>query len=386
MHILHISADFSNTKVHANLYKQLDLMGIEQTIFNPIRKEKRNTIGSNEFDAGHTHFVYAHVIKPFHHYAYHIKRQAIFKALQNQVDLKSIDLVHATSLFTDGGQAYMIYKKYRIPYFVAVRTTDINGFLEQLPNTWIAGKKILKNAQKIFFISKALMVRFANHKVIRPILPDIEHKMMLIPNGIDDYFLNRICREQHSGHQVLYVGDFSSNKNVTRLGDAVLLLRKEFGFEDVTLTLVGGGKASDYSIQTMIDNHPEALRYLGPIYDKEKLCEVFRSHSLFAMTSFNETFGLVYVEALSQNLPVVYTKGQGIDGLFDESVGIGVNPISVDEIKSAIKTILSSPERFSNGTVDFEEFRWSKVAEKYKSFYDLFEREGVFGNEYVNTN
>ena len=121
----------------------------------------------------------------------------------------------------------------------------------------------------------------------------------------------------------------------------------------------------------MIDNHPEAISYLGAIYEKDKLCEVFRSHTLFAMASFTETFGLVYVEALSQNLPVVFTKGQGIDGLFDESVGIGVNPLSIDDIKSAIKTILSSPELYSNETINFEDFRWSCVAEKYLSFYNL---------------
>ena len=55
-----------------------------------------------------------------------------------------------------------------------------------------------------------------------------------------------------------------------------------------------------------------------------------RSCSVFAMPSIFETFGLVYLEALSQNLPVVYTKGQGIDGMFDNTVGIGVDPLSVD--------------------------------------------------------
>ena len=370
MRILHICSDFSNTKVHANLYKQLDLMGVEQTIFNPIREKKEDTIGCNEFDAVHTYFIYAPVVKPLHRYVYHIKRRAIFRVLVNQIDCKSIDLVHATSLFTDGGQAYKIYKKYHVPYVVAVRATDTSGFLEQLPNTWIAGKKILKNAKKIFFISKALMDQFANHKVIKPIMPEIEHKMILIPNGIDDYFLDRVCRERHSGHKVLYVGDFSSNKNVVRLCEAVLQLRTELNYEDVTLTLVGGGKASNDTIQTMIEDHPEAIRYLGPIYDKEKLCKEFRSHSLFAMASITETFGLVYVEALSQNLPVVFTKGQGIDGLFDDSVGIGVNPLSIDDIKSAIKTILSSPERYSNWTVNFELFRWSRVAEEYLSLYN----------------
>lgn len=370
MHILHISNDFSNTKVHANLYKHLDKLGVEQTIFNPIRVEKRNTIGRNEFDAEHTRFVYADVVKPFHRYVYHIKQQAVYHSLKKKVNLKEIDMVHAATLFSDGGVAYRIYKKYHIPYVVAVRGTDINGFLNKLPNTWIMGRKILCNAKVIFFISKALMDEFANHKVIQPILPDIKDKMMLVPNGIEDYFLDHVNHEPRVGHKVLYVGDFSPNKNVVRLCEAVIQLRKEDGFEDTTLTIVGGGKAVGDGVQTMIDSHPDCIKFLGPIYDKDKLCEVFRSNFVFAMPSFSETFGLVYMEALSQNLPVVYTKGQGIDGLFDEMVGIGVNPASVDDIKNAIKTILASPKKYSNTSIDFEKFRWSYVAEKYMSLYN----------------
>lgn len=32
------------------------------------------------------------------------------------------------------------------------------------------------------------------------------------------------------------------------------------------------------------------------------------------MPSFKETFGLVYAEALSRFIEVIYTKGQGFDG------------------------------------------------------------------------
>lgn len=38
------------------------------------------------------------------------------------------------------------------------------------------------------------------------------------------------------------------------------------------------------------------------------------------MPSFTESFGLVYAEAMSQGLPVIYSKGQGFDGQFAEGV------------------------------------------------------------------
>lgn len=367
MHILHISGDFCNTKVHVNLYQKLTEQGIRQTIYCPVRS--KDQIGRNKFSADNTEIIYDFVVKPHHRYVYHIKRVDMFRSLQRKVNLQEVDLIHAATLFTDGGQAYKIYKKYHIPYVVAVRNTDINGFLDLLPNTWPAGKKILRNAEKIFFISKALMNKFSSHKVIKPFLPEIKDKMTLVPNGIDDYYLDHVNHETHDGNKVLYVGDFSSNKNVPRLCEAIMELRKEDAFQDVTLTLVGGGNNTTNEIQATLETHPEAFQYLGPIYDKERLCEVFKAHAVFAMPSIHETFGLVYLEALSQNLPIVYTKGQGVDGLFDDSVGIGVNPLSVAEIKNAIKTILSHKEQFSNVNIDFEQYCWNSIAEKYITYY-----------------
>jgi len=369
MQILHISNDFSNTKVHSNLFKRLDKLGIRQTIFNPIIISRRGTIGCNEFSANQTSFIYADIVKPYHRYVYHIKRRDIFQALEERVDLKEIDLVNATTLFSDGGQAYKIHKKYGIPYIVSVRNTDINGFLDKLPNTWVAGYRILSDAKKIIFISKALMSKFANHKVIKPILPKIQDKMLLIPNGIDDYYLDHISHNFHGGHKVIYVGDFSDNKNVKRLCEAVLWLKNEKGLNDVSLTLVGGGKNKTNKIQAIIDQNPDVFHYTGPVYDKAKLCELYAGHSLFAMPSIHETFGLVYIEALTQILPIIYTKGQGVDGLFDNTVGEKVNPTSVQDITNALHAILMNPYKYSNDNVDFSLFKWSMIAEKYLELF-----------------
>ena len=59
-----------------------------------------------------------------------------------------------------------------------------------------------------------------------------------------------------------------------------------------------------------------------------------KEHQIFAMPSFNETFGLVYIEALSQNLPILYTKSEGIYKYFEEGhFGIGVEPSNIASIK-----------------------------------------------------
>lgn len=367
MKILHIANDFCHTKVHLNLFKMLDEKGVEQIIYNPVRDKSH--IGRNSFKGNHTQIVYSYVVKPFHKYFYHIKRRTIFKDLVKQIDVREINLSHASTLFTDGGLAYKLYKKYHIPYVVAIRNTDVNGFLELLPNTWISGLKILLHAERIFFISEGLKKKFENHFVIRPILKKIKHKFVLIPNGIDDYFLDHITHEICYENKVIYVGDFSANKNVVRLAKAVLRLRHDPGFEDTVLTVVGGGNNKTNEVEQIFASNPEAFNYVGKVYDKQKLCEIFRSNSVFVMPSIHETFGLVYLEALSQNLPVLFTKGQGIDGLFAPTIGLGVNPLSENEIYAALKQLLSQRNSFSNKDVNFENFRWNGIADKYIAYY-----------------
>lgn len=370
MNILHIANDFCYTKVHSNLYKALDARGIDQVVFTPVRKD--TPVGKNEFDGKHTRFVYANVVKPIHKFLYHRKAACVYKALCCDVDLREVNLVHATTLFTDGIQAYKLYKEYGLPYMVAVRNTDINDFMRMMPHTWLDGIKILLHAEKIFFISSALKTKFESSFVIKPILSKIRHKLCLIPNGIEDFYLDNLSRNTNYNKGVIYIGNFSANKNVKRLCEALIELRQEDEFNDITLTLIGGGQDSNGDVSQVIEENKDFIKYLGPIFDKAEICKILRQNSVFAMPSITETFGLVYVEALSQNLAVIYTKGQGIDGYFDASVGKAVKPLSVHDIKEALKSVLSNRDEYSNKSVEFEKFRWEHIADSYYDFYFEF--------------
>lgn len=375
MNILHICNDFVGSAVHTNLYRELDVLGVSQTIFTCVYKN--DEVDKNRFSAAHTQFVYANILRSFYRPFYHIKKRVMTFFLEKKVDVKNFDCIHATTLFTNGAQAYEMHKKYGTPYVVAVRNTDMSLFLNKAPYAWSIGRKILLNASKIVFISKAMMEAFENHKVISPIADRIRDKFCLCPNGIDSYWLENISHVPKTGKNLLYVGDFGANKNVGRVIDAVLELAEEPGFEGIHLTLVGGGKSinglkandAEALVMDRIEANPERISFLGKIYEKPRLRSVFSDCDLFVMASIHETFGLVYVEALSQNLPVVYTKGQGIDGLFGPCAGVGVNPLSVKSIKDAIRYVLKNQQAYSNAGIDFSDFDWTKIAKNYIKLY-----------------
>ena len=240
MNILHISNGFANSKVHSNLAAALDKLGLEQTVYCPVREEQ--LLGRNQFEGNHIHFVYSLCIKPWYKYVYHFKKWMLYRDLKNRIDLNRFDIIHAATLFSDGGLALMAFKKYGIPYVVAVRNTDINHYIKTLKHTHNTGREILLNASKIVFISRGEMNEFFESTFVKPILDKIKSKIIVQPNGIDDYWIDHKSEEKRDGKNVLYIGDFSANKNVVRLIEAIKILRKQEGFENVRLIIVGGEK------------------------------------------------------------------------------------------------------------------------------------------------
>ena len=366
MKILHVCNDVCGIKVHANLYKSLDGLGLEQTIFTYFRDANLN--GRNSFESIGTEFVYSNVLHLYHRALYHLKIRDVYRELQGWVNLPLFDCVHAVTLFSDGALAYRVKKDYGKPYVVSVRNTDVNTFLGYAPHTWQMGRKVLLNASKIIFISHALKEKFCSHVAVKGILSQIENKFVVQPNGIDDYWIDHVWRKKKSGNNILYVGKFDSNKNVVRLIKVVCALKKEY--PDLQLNLVGGKGGQEKDVQKWVQKYSSWIHYHGEVYDKDVLREIYSNNAIFAMPSIFETFGLVYIEALTQNLRLLYTKGQGIDGLFKEKIGESVNPLSVKDIKCGLAKLLAFPQIYvGNQSIDFESFRWRVIAKVYKEIY-----------------
>ena len=59
-------------------------------------------------------------------------------------------------------------------------------------------------------------------------------------------------------------------------------------------------------------------RYLGRVEGVEGMKRFYAGCDVLLVPSKMETFGMVYLEAMSQGVPVIYTRGQGFDGQFPE--------------------------------------------------------------------
>ena len=151
------------------------------------------------------------------------------------------------------------------------------------------------------------------------------------------------------------------------MAQAVETLHAEF--PEIRLDLVGSGGASEQQIRKFVEGKPYIHMY-GQISEKDKLVRIYRNNAIFAMPSLYETFGLVYIEALTQNLRLLYTKGTGIDGLLD-NVGEAVESPSVERIANGLRKLIKNYGHYDGlKKMDFSYFDWDVIADQYIEMFN----------------
>lgn len=365
--VLHVCNDLYYSKVHTNLYRELDQAGVKQVVFSPVRK---NIPENHTFEGENTTFIYAHILKRIHRLFFFHKIERTVREIEEKVDLNQISCCHATTLFSDGMVAMELHRKYGIPYVVVVRNTDVNAFLRYMPHLWWVHRAVLESAEKVVFIAPALQQRLLKHLTLVGMRDTVEKKVLLVPNGINEFWINNLQPDNNTAnpHHLLFAGIFNRNKNVPRLIQAVLDLRTQF--PDIHLDIAGEGGDDERHVHALMEKHADCICYHGKVTDLEVMKNLYRSNHILAMPSKSETFGLVYVEAMSQGLSVMWSRGEAIDGMFPEHIGEAVNPLNIKDIKMALEKMLSHPEDYQAPSSEmFNIFRWKHVAQQYITIY-----------------
>lgn len=368
MRVLHINCNYMTTVLHQTMVEHLDKTGVESHVFAPVYDAGMAVIKPN------SNVTVAECFNKWDRIHFGYKQRKIISGLQSRIDLSDFDIIHAYTLFTDGNCAMEMSEKYGIPYVVAVRSTDMNNFFRYKP--WLRGRgiRIMEKASAVFFLSKRYMDDMLNKYVPESKRESIRAKSSVVPNGIDDFWLkntppahteDRFSKIRNKKLDIIIAGRINKNKNQLTLMTAVEKLN-EAGYE-ARLTVVGN--TEDEAVLQQLKKS-SAVTCL-PAKPKEELISLYRNSDIFAMPSYEETFGLVYAEAMSQGLPVIYTKGQGFDGQFPEGeAGYSVDPDSPEDIMKKIVSVCQAYESISaKGTELAKNFNWDGIVNGYKTIY-----------------
>ena len=84
----------------------------------------------------------------------------------------------------------------------------------------------------------------------------------------------------------------------------------------------------------------QKIQFLGRL-SNDKVLQEMQKADVFILPSVNETFGMVYLEAMASGCITVCTKGDGIDGIIIDSENGFLTEPTVDGIKETILRIKS---------------------------------------------
>lgn len=366
MKIFHINCNYLSTTLHQCLIEHLEPLGVENRIFAPIYPGFARKIRPND------NVQVSECFQKRDRFLFFVKQEKILRAAKSVFSEARFDCIHAHTLFTDGVCARRLSRESGTPYVVAVRNTDVNLFLQKRVLLRPLGLKVLRDAAKVVFLSDPYRRKVLDAYVPEKYRREIETKSVVIPNGIDDFWLSHRYAEKNPPAalepplQILFAGRVLPDKNLRGVVSAVQLLRAK-------------GYDADF---TVIGPHPDRALYeelkqydfvtLKEPMEKESLIDAYRQADLFVMPSFHETFGLVYAEAMTQGLPVIYSRGEGFDGQFpDGEVGFAVDPRDPQQIADRILEAAASYGVISNRcAARAERFRWAQIAEIYRSLYE----------------
>lgn len=372
MRVLHINCNYTNSALHRTMIRHLSAHGGEHRVFIPTDGGIPFVCEENEVEAK----CFTHLDR----YVYFKKQAQIMAAAERAYDTGGFDCIHAYTLFTDGNCAMRLSEKYGIPYVVAVRNTDLNGFFKRRALLRPRGIKILERASAVFFLSEEYRRQLLEKYVPESKREAILAKSHVIPNGIDPFWLEHTAPEKteeelrriESGTlRLIFSGRIIRYKNPLRTAEAVKTLNAA-GY-DVRLTAVG--PAVEQKLLDALLKY-DSVTYI-PSQPREKLMELYRENDIFVMPSTDETFGLVYPEAMSQGLPVVYSVGEGFFGQFPEGeAGWGADPHDTDDVAAKILLAAAHCREISRRCPALaRRFDWDAITRRYEAVYELVREE-----------
>ena len=378
MNVLQICSFYTSSKLYKNLFENLDEKGINNFVYIPSKKKDINI---NISDNTNIKYYYSNIFKNgntlieklenvIQKILFYKREEIILEDITRKINLDKVNITHAHSLFIDGYVAYQLKKRKNIEYIVAIRNMDLNIMFKYMVHLRRDAIEILLNAKKVVFISPSYKELVINKYIPKQHRKSIEEKSDIIPNGIDDFWMKNKFNDKrkyidNESLNLIFVGKINKNKNIPTIINVVKKIN-EHGLK-CKLNIIGEGLLLE---KLKKKYRYEYIYFLGS-KNKEDIIDYYRQADIFIMCSKHETFGLVYVEAMSQGLPIIYTRGQGIDKYFkDGTVGYSVAYNNIDEIIDRISKITSNYEVIVNNCLNsFKEFNWNNISNIYKDIY-----------------
>lgn len=181
--------------------------------------------------------------------------------------------------------------------------------LKMLKYTGKDYKKQIENVDIWGYRSLPLKREFENYTGMNP-------KHFMCYSGIPKHFLEHphSCNTQKPLNRFIYVGSFIKRK----YPEKILLALKATSISNFSLSYIGDGVNKRLLEKIIKKYHWENKVTLHGYLTREEIPMILAKSQCFIMISKDETFGLVYLEAMSMGCITIASKNEGMEGIIQD--------------------------------------------------------------------
>lgn len=280
------------------------------------------------------------------------------------------DIIHAHVALPDGFAGTMVKRDYGKPLVVTIHGEDLYVTIHRNDACWHAIARVFTEADRIVTVSTRLN-EIAASRVGFP------EKLTVVGNGVDlgvSGTASAELRAIYGGSRII----LSASYLIARKGldfniRAVSQLTE--GHPNIKYLVIGGGSESSYLRRLASNlNLQNCIEFLGELPHNEVM-EYMAIADIFSLPSWNEAFGVVYIEAMMHGTPVIACEGEGIADVIEHGkTGLLVKPKDVESLAQAMDYLLSNPEKAQEvgeqaRKLVLENYTWEVNARRYIEIY-----------------
>lgn len=212
------------------------------------------------------------------------------------------DIIHAHMLPVEGHAGLLLGRALGLPVALTVHGTDVMRYFSPSSQPWPRNRNTAEQVSALMAVSG---------KLARLLAPYRSAPIEVVSNGID---LSSFPTEHRRMHQRLLAGAaFRRQKCMHTTVEAFCALATEF--PQATLTVFGDGPERATLEHIIAAYGMESRVTLTGVIPHADVLRLMADSDAFLMPSYNEGFGIVYLEAMAAGCVAVGSQGEGISDL-----------------------------------------------------------------------
>lgn len=275
------------------------------------------------------------------------------------------DLIHAHVALPDGYAGSLIASEFGVPLIITIHGQDLQQTVNRGGGCQSALAFAFNYASRVILVSNKLKHLAERHF-------SCHDKLVVIPNGVDPTKIN-VRQPRGSNNYTKKITILSVSSLIATKGidlNIVALERLSKKYPSLRYQVIGDGPLKrDLQLMVARLKLEDRVEFLG--YQPHHIVMKYMSEcDIFTLPSFPEGFGVVYLEAMASEKPVIGCQGEGIeDFVVHGKTGLLIKPRDVVSLVEALDYLLSNPEKAKAigeqaRKVVMEKYTWEKNAEK----------------------